>query len=205
MLVYNEIERKNKEQDNMKLDFNITELLTLPATIMAALSLSSGIILFSPTAFLDLLFMLEFREKNGFAIGIVFVVSLSILIVNLIYQTTKSISNTKAKKSFYANAEQRLERLNDYQKTIIYILFNQDNRTFNLPLHDGAVAELEQNYIIGKATSQYMVADLNNASFPYLLQPWVSDELSNKPNLLSNFKAAYQQQEAKQNESPSFY
>ncbi|PKF90560.1 hypothetical protein CW306_03385 [Bacillus sp. BA3] len=181
----------------MKLDFNITELLTLPATIMAALSLASGIILFSPTAFLDLLFMLEFREKNGFIIGIVFVVSVSILIINLIYQTTKSISNAKAKKKFYAEAEQRLEKLNDYQKTIIYILFNQDNRTYNLPLHDGAVAELVQNHMIGKATTQYLVADLNTASYPYLLHPWVSDELSNKPNLLSNFMFAYQRQNSK--------
>ena len=189
----------------MKVDFNISELLTLPATIMAALSLASGIILFSPTAFLGLLFMLDFREKNGFIIGLVFVLSVSILIINLIYQTTKTISNAKAKKKFYAEAEQRLEKLNDYQKTIIYILFNQDNRTYNLPLHDGAVTELEQKYIIGKATTQYMVSDLNNALFPYLLNPWVSDELSNKPNLLSNFKTAYLQQEAKQNESPSFY
>ena len=41
--------------------------------------------------------------------------------------------------------------------------------------------------MIGKATNQYMVDDLNNGEFPYLLQPWVSDELTNKPDLLSHF------------------
>lgn len=178
----------------MNIDFKISEILTLPTTIMAALSLASGILLFSPTVLLEQLFMLEFREKNGFIIGIVFVLSISILIINLTYQTAQSIFNNKAKKKFYATAEDRLKILNNYQKAIIYILFIQDNRTANLPLHDGAVTELEQKYIIGKATTQYMVSDLNNASFPYLLQPWVSDELNSKSNLISDFQTAYKLQ-----------
>lgn len=176
----------------MKVDFKITEILTLPITIMAALSLASGIILFSPTAFLDRLFMFEFREKNGFIIGIVFVVSVSILIVNLIYSISKSIVNAKQQKRFYANAEKRLKKLDNYQKAIVYKLFKEDNRTALLPLHDGSVSILEQNYIIGKATTQYMVEDLNNALFPYLLQPWVLNELDSKPDLSSEFRIAFE-------------
>ncbi|MGX9933485.1 superinfection exclusion B family protein [Virgibacillus salarius] len=181
----------------MKIDFNISEILNLPTTIMAALSLASGILLFSPTSILEQMFMLEFRDKYGFIIGIVFIVSVCILIVNLIYQTAKSISNAKAKRNFYANAEKRLQRLNNYQKAIIYALYQEDNRTLPLPLHDGSVLELEQNYMIGKATSQYMVSDLNNALFPYLLQPWVSEELSNKSSLLSEFSTAFEIQSGK--------
>ncbi|AOV07994.1 superinfection exclusion B family protein [Sporosarcina ureilytica] len=182
----------------MKIDFNISEILTLPTTIMAALSLASGILLFSPTSLLDQMFMLEFRDKYGFIIGIVFIVSVCILIVNLLYKTARSISNAKAKRDFYANAEKRLQKLNNYQKAIIYALYQEDNRTLPLPLHDGSVLELEHNYMIGKATSQYMVSDLNNALFPYLLQPWVSDELSNKSNLLSDFATAFEIQHKKE-------
>ncbi|HAM81060.1 superinfection exclusion B family protein [Ornithinibacillus contaminans] len=182
----------------MKIDFNIKEILTLPTTIMAALSLASGILLFSPTSLLDQMFMLNFRDKYGFIIGIVFIVSICILIVNLVYQTAKSVYNAKAKKYFYATAEKRLQKLNNYQKSIIFALYQEDNRTLPLPLHDGAVLELEQNYMIGKATSQYMVSDLNNALFPYLLQPWVSDELSNKSNLLSEFATAFEIQYKKE-------
>jgi len=178
----------------MKIGFDIKEILTLPNTIMAALTLASGMLLFFPITLLDRLFMLDFREKNGFIIGIVFIVSLSILIVNLIYRTAKTISSVKAKKKFYATAEKRLRKLNDYQKAIIYALYDQDNRTLPLPLHDGAVIELENNYMIGKATTQYFVSDLNSAKFPYLLQPWVSDELKNKPDLLSDFSSAFRSQ-----------
>ena len=35
-----------------------------------------------------------------------------------------------------------------------------------LPLHDGSVLELESKFMIGKATNQYMVDDLNNGEFP---------------------------------------
>ncbi|GAE33192.1 superinfection exclusion B family protein [Halalkalibacter akibai] len=178
----------------MKIDFNIKEILTLPTTIMAALSLASGILLFSPTALIVRMYMLGFREKYGFIIGIVFIVSMSILIVNLLYKTFTSISNAKSKKNFYATAEIRLQKLNDYQKAIIYALYQQNNRTLPLPLHDGAVLELEQNMMVGKATSQYFVSDLNNASFPYLLQPWVVDEINNKTNLLSDFRRAFELQ-----------
>jgi len=192
----------------MKIDFNIKEILTLPTTIMAALSLASGILLFSSTTLLNQMFMLDFRDKYGFIIGIVFIVSVCILIVNLIYQTAKSISNAKAKRNFYANAEKRLRKLNNYQKAILYALYQEDSRTLPLPLHDGAVLELEQNYMIGKATTQYMVSDLNNALFPYLLQPWVSDELNNKPNLMSEFRITFEiqaEKELKQSKKSEYY
>lgn len=178
----------------MKIDFNIKEILTLPISIMAALSLASGLLLFSPSTFVEKMFMIEFRDKYGFTIGIVFIVSISILIVNLLYTLTKSITGVKAKKKFYASAEKRLDNLNHYQKAILFALYQQDNRTLPLPLHDGAVLELEQKFMIGKATSQYMVSDLNNAVFPYLLQPWVSDELKNKPHILDDFRNAFEKQ-----------
>lgn len=172
--------------------FDIKEILTLPTSVMAAISLASGILLFSPLVFLEKLFMLDFREENGFIIGIVFIVSISILTINLIYSISKSVASARARKFFYATAESRLRKLTTYQKAIIYLLYVQHNRTFDLPIHDGAIKELESNLMIGKATNQYMVSDLNNARFPFLLQPWVSKELNEKSELLSDFNNAFE-------------
>jgi len=174
-----------------KMNFDIKEILTLPTSIMAAISLASGILLFSPEILLKKLFMMDFINKNGFILGIVFVVSISILIVNIIFSCAKSFKNAKARKQFYATAEKRLRKLTSYQKAIIYLLYIQDNRTFELPLNDGAIRELEQNKMVGKATTQYMVSDLINPVFPYLLQPWVANELSKKGELLDEFLRAY--------------
>ncbi|MFL1672552.1 superinfection exclusion B family protein [Paenibacillus dendritiformis] len=175
----------------MKFDLKLSDLINLPTTFLTAILISSGIVLFSPEELLRQLYILDFQKKHGFIIGLVFICCLSLLVVNLIYQAAQSVKKNRNQRNFYANAEARLRKLNNYQKALVYLLFTQDNRTHPLPLHDGAVLELEANMIIGKATNQYFVSDLNNALFPYLLQPWVSDELSNKENLLDDFRHAY--------------
>ncbi|MFS1518543.1 superinfection exclusion B family protein [Bacillus sp. SCS-151] len=181
----------------MKFDFNIKEILTLPVLIWAALSLASSMLLFSPTSFLKQLFMLEFRDKFGFIIGIVFVVSISILIVNLIYKTLKSIGHARTRKKFYAYAEDRLRKLTDYQKAIIYALYQEDNHTLKLPFNDGGVSVLVQNKMIGMTANNIMIDDDLNPVVSYLLQPWVGNELTDKPSLLSEFSLAFKRQHNK--------
>lgn len=100
-------------------------------------------------------------------------------------------------KKFKATAKERLQKLDDYQKAIVYGLYMEDNHTDELPLYDGAVNYLEHNVIIVKTTNQYAVSDLNNAVFPYMLQPWVVEELQKDSELLSHFCAAYNQLDAK--------
>ena len=60
---------------------NIVDFLKLPPRILGALSVASGLLLFLPNAIIEKLYMTSFRDKYGFAIGIVFVVSTSILVV----------------------------------------------------------------------------------------------------------------------------
>lgn len=59
---------------------NIVDFLKLPPRILGALSVASGLLLFLPNAIIEKLYMTSFRDKYGFAIGIVFVVSTSILV-----------------------------------------------------------------------------------------------------------------------------
>nr|WP_223643390.1 super-infection exclusion protein B [Planococcus sp. 4-30] len=67
---------------------------------MVALFLTSGILVFSPVSIPEKLFMIGFREQNGFAIGIVFIVSISILTINLIYSISKLIQSAGARNNF---------------------------------------------------------------------------------------------------------
>lgn len=176
----------------MKIDFNVKEILTLPTNIMMAISLASGILLLSPISFLENLYMIDFREKNGFVIGIVFVISLSILIINLIYNILKGVSQFNKNRRFKEENLKKLNNLNDYQKTIVYGLYKEDSHTSPIPLNDVAVRELELYSIIGKAATQYYIHDVNNPFFPYHLQPWVIDELNSNDEMLSDFKNAFE-------------
>lgn len=175
----------------MNLDFNLADFFKLPTKIMFAIALASGLILFLPDSIVTKMYMVDFRNKYGFAIGLLFLISFSILIVTVLVSIYKYFSHLYFMKKFRATAKPRLQGLNDYQKAIVYGLYMEDNHTGELPLHDGAVKLLKQNIIITETTNQYAVSDLNNAVFPYMLQPWVIEELQKDNELLSAFHKAY--------------
>lgn len=188
----------------MKFDFNLADFFKLPTKIMFALALASGMILFLPDSIVAKMYMVDFRNKYGFAIGLLFLVSFSILIVTIFIGSYNYFNQKHSMKKFRATANERLQKLDDYQKAIVYGLYMEDNHTDELPLHDGAVKWLEHNIIIIKTTNQYAVSDINNAVFPYMLQPWVVEELQKDSELLAHFQAAYNQMEAKYTSQNNF-
>lgn len=181
----------------MKFDINLADFFKLPTKIMFALALASGMILFLPVNIVAKMYMDDFRTKYGFAIGLLFLISFSILAVTVFSGVYKYLSHKYSIKKFKASAKERLQKLDDYQKAIVYDLYMEDNHTKELPLHDGAVKWLEQNIIITKTTNQYAVSDLNNAVFPYMLQPWAIEELQKDSELRTYFRAAHNQLEPK--------
>ena len=60
------------------------DFLKLPPNILGALSIASGALLLLPDQLAKRLYMTEFRDKYGFTIGIIFVVSTAILIVLIV-------------------------------------------------------------------------------------------------------------------------
>lgn len=177
----------------MNLDFNLADFFKLPTKIMFALALASGLVLFLPDSIVTKMYMVDFRNKYGFVIGLLFLISFSILVVTVFIGIYKYFSHLYFMKKFRATAKERLQRLDNYQKAIVYGLYMEDNHTGELPLHDGAVKLLKQNIIITETTNQYAVSDLNNAVFPYMLHPWVIEELQKDSELLSIFNAAYKE------------
>ncbi len=176
----------------MKVDLNITDILNLPIKIMSALSLASGLMLLLPEKFLKELYLTPFIDKYGFTIGLIFIVSLSILVVTLIIQIFNFISTKRKMKWFYKTAEKRLRKLTPYEIFIVLSLYEKKNYTNSLPTNDGTVGKFESEMIIGKADTEYMISDLNTAKFPYLLQPCVIDELREKSDLLNFFESNMQ-------------
>ena len=161
----------------MNLGFNISDFFKLPNKIMASLALASGMILFLPNTMVEKMYMVDFRNKFGFATGLIFIVSFSILLITSLATCYKYFLHKYLMIKFKATAKKRLNALDTYQKALIYDLYCEDNHTDELPLHDGAVNFLEHSMMIAKATTQYMVSNLNNACFPYMLQPWVISKL----------------------------
>ncbi|MFC7061045.1 superinfection exclusion B family protein [Halobacillus seohaensis] len=174
---------------------HIKDLLTLPVSIMAAIAIGTGLLIFLPDSLLKTMYLIDLQNSYGQYIGIAFILSLSILVVNIVVGLLKTIKQSRNMREFYDKAEERLLSLNDYQKSIVFLLYNEDNHTLNLPHNDGAVSFLSHRSIIGMVSEgQFIVNDLNNPEIPYMLQPWVIDEISKSQVLKDELRNAFQRQ-----------
>lgn len=173
------------------MDFNFMEFLKLPTKIMVALGLASGVILFLPDAIVEKMYMIEFRDKYGFVIGVIFILTVSILIITGIMAIYNYFKDKYTSKKVEENSGKFLVSLDTFKKAIVYGLYLEEDHTEELPLNSGAVVHLEHMMVIGKATNQYFIDHLNNPVFPYMLQPWVIEKLNNDNELLESYKDAY--------------
>ncbi|XBX06408.1 super-infection exclusion protein B [Enterocloster clostridioformis] len=57
------------------------DFLKLPPNILGALSIASGTLLLLPQKLAQKFYIINFREKYGFTIGIVFVISTALLVL----------------------------------------------------------------------------------------------------------------------------
>ncbi|GAE48415.1 super-infection exclusion protein B [Mesobacillus boroniphilus] len=101
---------------------DIKELLTLPPKILAALAVGTGLILFLPNDIIDKLYLVLFKEKFGFVLGITFTVSVSILLMSAIVFIINSILSSWLSKKRIQQYKQNLFKLNMYEKSIIAAL-----------------------------------------------------------------------------------
>ncbi|MDY6228801.1 MAG: superinfection exclusion B family protein [Clostridium sp.] len=175
----------------MNFNFNFMEFLKLPTKIMVALGFFSGVILFLPDSIVEKIYMIEFRDKYGFVIGVIFILTASILITTGIIAIYNYFKNKYVSKKVEENSGKFLASLDTFKKAIVFGLYVKEDHTEVLPLNNGAIAHLEHMMVIGKATNQYFIDDLNNPVFPYMLQPWVIEKLNNDYKLLTSFKEAY--------------
>ena len=127
---------------------NIVDFLKLPPRILGALSVASGLLLFLPNVIIKKLYMTSFRDKYGFAIGIVFVVSTSILVVFLVVIIAKRSRTKYYNKRLKKARVAYLKRIDGNKVELIRYLLNESTHTAMLPMHDGVVLELQHFYVI---------------------------------------------------------
>ncbi|CUO92237.1 phage membrane protein [Clostridium baratii] len=169
------------------MNFNIIDFLKLPINSFASIFIGSGLILFIPNKFAEKVYMQNFRNKYGFFIGLLFIISLSFLIVNIckyIYnKCRRSLNFMKLKKSLFT--------LEDPQKIIIYHLYKDINHNEEFPIYNYHVKYLRNQLMIVEAASQVMTDDINNPVCSFILNPWVINEINKNNNLRNCLEKTY--------------
>lgn len=101
---------------------DFVDFLKLPPNILGALAIASGILLLLPDQIINKLYMMEFRNEYGFSIGIVFIVSIAILVVLSIVKIYHFFHDKKVSKRVYDGQVEYLSKMN-YEKTMLINAF----------------------------------------------------------------------------------
>lgn len=172
--------------------FNIIDFFKFifqnPIKSTLPLLFASGLILFSPNSLISSLYMTTFKEKYGFLVGALFILSLVMLCCNILFSICKFFKKAYSNIQFKKNSSKILANLELPHKIIVYFLYNKNNHTLELPLNDGIIRYLEYANIIVKTTNQYVTNNIRNPKFPYMLQPWVIEKLQSNKELFESFK-----------------
>ncbi len=124
------------------------DVYKLPFKIIAWVAFVSGILLFSPDSFLNLLKLDGLLEKNGSVIGIVFVASTGLVVVNIFAWLFSLVKSKRHVSQLKKNMEQALLRLDHSEKAVLREFYIRGKYNIDLPIDDPTVVGLMNKGII---------------------------------------------------------
>jgi hypothetical protein len=165
---------------------NLIDFVKLPAHLLGALVVASGILLFLPENMIQKFYMTSFRDEYGFIIGIIFVVSISILSALLVRKIYTVINDKRTNKKVIEGQRKYLLKASNEKVSLICEFLRQPTHTLTLPMNDGLVIELQNFYVISPAGQTHLVSMLN-PEITYFLQPWVLERIDADEELRRKF------------------
>lgn len=163
---------------------DFVNLLKLPPKILAGLAIASGLLLFLPDKIISKLYMDSLKSKYGFLIGVIFIVTISILTCYTLIVVGKAILHTYNNKRLIKYRKAFLKKLDYEDKILIREMMEQPGKTLELPVNHGTVIKLAYYNVITPTGSSHLV-DPFDMRIIYFLQPWVIQEITANPDLLN--------------------
>ncbi len=147
-----------------------------------AISLISGVLLFSPKYIINSLGIQLFISKYRVWIGIAFLISFGFWITDISVILLKKRKLKSKVKFKISEREVRLKNLTYEEKIILSFYIDYQTRTQRLPYSNGVVNELIYYKIL------YRSSNIINMDFKisYNIQPWAWDYLNKHPELLQD-------------------
>jgi hypothetical protein len=164
----------------LKKGSDILDFIKLNPKYLTGLVIASGVLLFTPIYFLDRLGITDLVDKYRIWIGLIFLITVSLLISHLIWHISNSIKSKLDGQSFQKIGKQRLKKLTPREKHILNGYINENERTQYLDYTDGSVRELELMKIIYRSSN----LSRGGTVFAYNIQPWAWDYLNKHKKLL---------------------
>ena len=164
------------------IDINkIIEWIKLPPRIIGAIAILCVIALFTPGNILNKLGILEIRNKYFTWLGIIFIVSSSLLATDSLMSCYSWLKKKLQLRASHHIRKKRLHNLTPNEQEILRGYIEKNTRTQTLSITSGIVSGLEAAKIIYCATG---LSYAGGVEFDYNIQPWAWQYLNQYPELI---------------------
>lgn len=147
----------------------IPKWIQIPLKILLpALCLFSGFLLLISDGLAEKLYLREFRQQNGFAFGLIFIITLTLILVYLIFFASKpaiqKLKNYLLKKKLI----KRFKNLEEIYKNVLYQMYKTPSHSIEMELSNAIATFLLDISAINRG-----VVSTIGCVFDFYLQPWV--------------------------------
>lgn len=165
----------------------LTSLKQTSPVIFGGLAIASGIVLFTSGDFVDSIGLTEFKNSNLPLIGGGFVISISILVAQLIFNAyglikslTNKFSDKKEQERIQKLKLQELSKLTPDEKSYLQPYIEGQKISLNFRMEDGIKSSLTHKGILYQANQ---MGDMLSG-WAYNIQPWAKEHLESNRHLL---------------------
>ena len=155
------------------------DTLRLPTKTLTALCLVCGLLLFSPVEIVKQLGLSGVVSEYRPSIGIGFLVTLALVIVNGSAAAWHFVYPWIAQAYWIRIGKRRLNNLTPEEKEILSIYIEGQTRSQTLSVQSGTVSALQREHIILRGSPLGTLY-----GFDYIIQPWAWEYLNEHPELL---------------------
>lgn len=162
------------------------KLLKLPPSILAAVAMATGLILFLPISILQRFGLDSIPELWRTILGLAFIISVSLLVIYFIMKVAKFIVSKLYRMRFRRKFPKVMMELRDEELAVVALLYRSPNYTSRLPYTDGITIRLINKKVI-QFTSSKNLAYGDNLLIPFTITPIAQDYIDKHPGLIESF------------------
>lgn len=131
----------------------LADLGKVPTRLFAVLAIASGLVLFLPSHWLERIALAKFLEDFAPYVGAIFVLSASLLVVEVGVWSCRKIQRQRRKSTAEAVVVDSLLELDRSEKAVLREFFISATKSLRLPLEQPAVASLLNAGVLVRAAS----------------------------------------------------
>lgn len=110
------------------------EIFKLPPSILAAISIVTGLMLFLPEKIINIFYLLDFKNKYGPAIGRVLIISITMLMILTVMWSSKKLNNKYKSKKYIKEKIKYLAELDNNKTNLIKKFIKQPDYSYRLTM-----------------------------------------------------------------------